>query len=417
MPKTTPFHPRTSALCTSYAWKEWAGYIAISNYDRHSEREYFAVRGAAGLLDVTPLFKYEITGPDAGRFLAKLWTRDISKISVGTVVYAVMTDENGEALDDGTVSRIGKNWYRMSSSEPWLHWLHRHSRGYDVQIEDSTDRIGALAIQGPKARAILNPLIDGFDLNKMRFFKKRRLKFAGGIEVQVSRTGYTGDLGYEVWCDAKDALKVWDAIVEEGQPHGLEPMGLDALDVCRIEAGFVLQGVDYLSARHCLSDFQLSSPYEIGLGWTVELEREEPFLGHKRLIAESANPEWDIVGLELDWAELERLHEAENVPPHLSPTACRIAVPLFDASGERQIGQVTSTVWSPLLKKYLAIAQVMKPWTSIGTECRVEYTVDFYRADLGCKVVKKPFFDPPRKKSTPGRAKKGAAVAKKEEAA
>ncbi len=405
MPRTTPFHPRTSALCTSYAWKEWSRYIAVSNFDRHSEREYYAVRQAAGLLDVTPLYKYEVTGPDAGRFLARLWTRDISRIGVGSVVYGVMVDEAGEALDDGTVARIGQDWFRMTSSEPWLHWLHRFSRGYDVTIVDSTDSIAALALQGPRARAILNPLIDGFDLDKMRYFKVRPLTFAGGVQVEVSRTGYTGDLGFEIWCKNADALTVWDAIIEEGQPHGIEPMGLDALDVLRIEAGYILQGVDYRSARGCVNDFQLSSPYEIGLGKTVDLERDEPFLGMARLERESQNPEWDIVGIELDWPELERMHHAEDTPPHLAPVACRIPVPLFDASGETQVGQVTSTVWSPTTKRYLGIAQVMTPYTALGTECRVEYTVDFWRTDVVCHVVERPAFDPERRRSTPGRGR------------
>ncbi len=404
----TPFHARTAALCTSYAWKEWAGCAAVCNYDRHSEREYFAVRHACGLIDVSPLYKYEVRGPDAGRLLARVTCKDATRMRKGQVTYTTWCDSQGKALDDGTISRFADDWFRITSSEPWLAWFRRHSRGLTVEVEDVTTKLGALALQGPTSRAVLDQLTD-FDLDKMRFFRVRPMRLAGR-QVRVSRTGYTGDLGFEIWVQPDDALHVWDAIFEAGRPYRLQPMGLDALDVLRIEAGFVLQGVDYISARSCVIEPRKSSPFEIGLGWTVELEREgEPFIGQKALLAErERGSEWALVGLDISWPELETLYFGYGLPPHLAPIACRDGVPVYARDGG-QVGMVTSQVWSPLLKKYLALATVKAPYGADGTQLSVEHTVEFVRHRVTGTVVPKPFFDPERKKSVPGRKKQGAA--------
>ena len=405
MPRLTPFHPRTSALNESFLWKEWSGYAAVRRYDGHSEREYYAVRHAAGLLDATPLNKYDVTGPDAGKLLGRVFTRDISRLARGRVTYSAMCDERGECLDDGTVARIGEQHYRVSTSERWLRWLQRHGRRMDVQVVDTTDRLCTLALQGPNSRAILEPLVE-WDMNVMRFFRIRKTTLAG-LPVWVSRTGYTGDLGYEIWMENQHALAVWDAIIAEGKRWGLEPIGLDALDVVRIEAGFVLQGIDYVSARRCLIEERKSTPEEAGLGWTVDLERKEDslaptFIGQRALRAERrVGAEWGLVGLELDWEATEKLYEEYGLPPHLAPEACRDPVPIYDPNGTRQVGQVTSTTWSPLLKRYIAIGQVYAPFAAKGTGLRVEHTVEFRRRQLPATVVDMPFFDPPRKKHTP----------------
>jgi len=412
MPKPTPFHARTQALCHSYQWKEWAGYYAPCNYDAHSEREYFAIRNAAGLMDASPLYKYEFTGPDAAVVLSRIVTRDITKLSVGRVTYCCWCDEAGKALDDGTISRLGKEHYRVTSSEPWLMWFRRLARGVNVTITDSTRDLAALALQGPRARAILDEVVD-FDMNRMRFFRVRRMQLAGK-GVWVSRTGYTGDLGYEIWMAPDDALPVWDALVEAGKPHRMEPMGLDALDVSRLEAGFILQGVDYFSARGCLIESRKSSPYEIGLGSTVELDRE-PFIGQAALKAEvAAGSPWSLVALSLDWAEIERMYEAHNLPPHLAPHAWRTAVPVYGSDGRSQVGQATSGTWSPLLKQNIALATVRTRHAAVGTRLKMEYTVEYARQTVTATVVEKPLFDPERKRSTPGKsaaAPKAAEVA------
>lgn len=402
MPRKSPFHERTSELCQSYAYKEWSGVIAVCNYDRHSEREYNALRHTAGLFDASPLHKYDVTGKDAGALMSRVWCRDVRKLKPGRVTYAAMSDEQGKLLDDGTVQHLpesarGPARFRAATGEPCLHWLHANARGLDVQIEDVTDDLGCLALQGPLARDVLRPLVD-VDLDTMKFFAVREGQLAG-VPVWVSRTGYTGDLGFEIWVGASDALKVWDEVVRAGASWGIEPVGLDAIDVVRIEAGFVLAGVDYIPSRFCLTESRKSSPYEAGLGWTVKLDRDL-FVGQQALRRETeVGSKWELVGLELSWPALERLHEEYGLPPHLAPVACRSAVPIYDRMG-RQVGQCTSSTWSPLIKRYVAMGQVLKEHAAIGTDLRIEYTVDYQRRKLPVTVVERPFFDPPRKRST-----------------
>ena len=399
MSRPTPFHTRTAPLCSGYAWKEWSGYAAVCNYDLHSEREYHAIRHTAGLLDITPLCKTDVQGPDAGEFLGRLWSRNVAKLPVGRVIYGCICDFDGNLLDDGTVSRLGPNHYRMTTSEFWMGWWHQHARGFDVTLADTTHDYAALALQGPAARTILAPLVD-IELGKQRFFDVAPTRI-GNTDVLISRTGYTGDLGFEIWVKNEHAIPIWDAIVEEGTPHGMEPIGLDALDVARIEAGFVLQGCDYVSARSCLTASRKSTPAEAGLGWTVRLNRPSPFIGQKALQEEAERgPAWDLVGLEISWEGLEQLYAEYGLPPTLSPTACRLAVPIYDPSGQQQIGQATSTTWSPILKKYLALAQIKRAYNAIGTTVSVEHTVEFERRKVSATVVEKPFFDPPRKRQT-----------------
>jgi aminomethyltransferase len=235
----------------------------------------------------------------------------------------------------------------------------------------------------------------------MRFFRIRRMKL-GGVDVHVSRTGYTGDLGYEIWASADDALAVWDALVEAGKPFALEPIGLDALDVLRIEAGFVLQGIDYTCAMRCMTEARKSTPDEAGLGWTVELDRA-PFVGQAAIRAERARqPTWAFVGVEVDWAELEQLYERYGLPPHLAPVASRAALPLYDARG-RHVGQVTSHTWSPVTKRQIGLATVSAEFAEEGTELRIEHTVEYARERVTARVVPRPFYDPERKRTTPGR--------------
>lgn len=340
-------------------------------------------------------------GPDAGRLLARVVTRDVEPLPVGRVAYCAMTDEHGKMLDDCTVFHLGPDHWRLGAAEPWKHWLIRHGRGLNATVED-TGHLAALALQGPRSRDILAPLT-AFDLDKMRFFRVRNTEVAGR-SVQVSRTGYTGDLGFEIWMDPDDALPVWDALMEAGRAHQLVPCGLDALDVTRIEAGYVLGGIDYLCARQCLTEGRKSSPDECGLDWAVDLERTTRFVGQAAIERERREGStWAFVGLHLDWEQLEALYDEYGLPPHLAPVACRDPVPIYSADGRTQVGQVTSTTWSPTLKQMLALGQVHAAHGAVGTQLRVEHTVDFERRQLPCTVVQRPFFDPPRKRSTPGR--------------
>jgi glycine cleavage system T protein (aminomethyltransferase) len=395
MPLPTPFHPRTSALCESLRFKEWAGYFAVASYDGHSDAEYFAFRNAAGLLDISPLYKYEITGPDSAAFLAYVATRDVRALATGRVTYACVCDAHGKVIDDGTIARLDDQRFRVTTASPTFGWLHRNRRGFDVTIRDVSDRTAALALQGPSSRAVLADLV-GTAIAELRFFRVAAATIAG-VEVEISRTGFTGDLGYEIWIPAGDALSVFDAIMESGRPHGLRPAGLDALDVTRIEAGFVLQDVDYFSAPRCAIESRKSSPLEIGLDWTVDLDRDG-FVGQDALRAEKARGStWQLVGLDISWEGIEALYSTHGLPPNLSSHASRDAVPVY--VGSRQFGQVTSSTWSPLLKKYVAIATLKPEYAALDTEVLVEHTVEFERTSVKATVVRRPFFDPERKRA------------------
>ncbi|HMC82025.1 MAG TPA: aminomethyltransferase family protein [Candidatus Polarisedimenticolia bacterium] len=395
MPVPTPFHPRTSALCTSYRWKDWAGYYAVCSYDTNHDREYFAYRHAAGVLDVSPLFKYEVSGKDAAAFLARVMARDIRKIRVGQVSYCCFCDEGGMVIDDGTVARLSDLRFRVTSASPSLRWLQEHSRGFQAEIEDTSESTAALAIQGPTSRAILQEA-SGSDLSSLRFFRIADASL-GGVAVQISRTGYTGDLGYEVWVRSEDALPLWDLLMAAGSPYGVEPAGLDALDVTRVEAGFILQGVDYYSATRCPIEPRKSSPFDIGLGWTVDLERDS-FVGCEALKVEKARgSRWALVGLEISWEELEKIYDEHSLPPHLPAAAWRTPIPVYD--GRRQVGRATSGTWSPILKKNLALATIESRYAALGTRLRIEQTVEYERRTVTATVVKKPFFDPERKRT------------------
>ncbi len=395
MPLPSPLHPRTAPLCTSWRWKEWAGCAAVCSYEVNHEPEYQAFRHAAGLLDVSPLKKYEVRGRDAAAHLSFVMTRDIRALKVGRVVYTCFCDEHGKVIDDGTVARLDQDVYRVTSASPALWWLERHARGHAVRITDTSDATAALAIQGPTSRDVLGATCDA-DMDRLKFFGITRARL-GGVEVEVSRTGYTGDLGYEVWMPAERAVAVWDALIDAGRGFGLLPAGLDALDMTRVEAGFILQDVDYFSAPRCLIEARKSSPFEIGLGWTVQLERD-PFVGQEALRAEQARGSvWSFVGLDVDWEETERLYEAYGLPPRLPDRAWRTAVPVF--RGRTQVGQATSGTWSPIAKKNLALATVRTEHAAVGTRLRIEHTVEYERRTLAATVVPRPVFDPARKKA------------------
>jgi len=398
MPIPSPFHERTSKLCTSLRWKDWAGYAAVCSYDTTHEREYFAFRESAGLLDVSPLFKYEVYGRDATALLSRMMVRDVSKLKVGRVGYSCWCDDYGKVIDDGTVTRLDDDHYRVTAADPSLHWLQAVGRGMQVKLEDSSARIATLALQGPRSREILRAVCDA-DMDKLKFFGATKARL-DGLDVWITRTGYTGDLGYEVWVDAAHAVKLWDALIDAGTPHGIAPAGLDALDVSRIEAGFILLGIDYFSAPKVVLEARKSSPFEVGLGWIVDFERERfpNFVGREALEAEKAQGSpWALVGLEVAWESLEALYESFSLPPSLPATARRDGLPVYDDSG-RQVGKVTSHTWSPILKKYIALTSVHSEHAKPGTVLQMEHTVEFERRKVPATVVKTPFYDPERKR-------------------
>ncbi|HEX6791520.1 MAG TPA: aminomethyltransferase family protein [Candidatus Krumholzibacteria bacterium] len=395
MPIATPFHPRTSALCTSMFYKDWAGYHAVRSYDTTHDREYFAFRHACGLIDVTPLFKYDVRGRDAGAYLARLLVRDVRKLKAGQVAYVCWCNDEGKIIDDGTVTRFEADFFRLTSSEPAMHWLLRTSPGYDVTVANVSDSIAALSIQGPTSRDVVDAVTGG-DAKGLGFFRMKPARIEGR-DVLVSRTGYTGDLGYEIWMQNDDALRVYDALTATGHSYGLEPAGLDAMDVTRVEAGFILNGVDYYSSLRSLIASRKSSPFELNLGWMVNVDRE-PFIGRDALVheIEHGTPR-RFVGLEIDWIEFESLFRAHGLPPEVHPGGWRDPRPVYNNRGEF-IGQATSGAWSPLLKKNLALATVRAESAAPGTELRFEVTVEYERRTAKATVVDTPFFDPERKR-------------------
>ncbi len=396
MPKPTPFHARIQPLCESYDWSIWAGQYAVRAFDVCHEREYNAFRQATGVIDVSPLFKYDIRGPDAAQYLSWITVRDLSTLKVGRSTYLCWTDEQGKVIDDGTCSRIAEGHYRLTAAAPMHHWFTDNARGYTVTIEDVSERYAALAIQGPTSRDVLRSISRDIDVDGMRFFGVQEGMLAG-IPAVVTRTGYTGDLGYELWVEQHHALTVWDALFESGDRFGIHPAGLNALDVCRIEAGFLMMGVDYTGAFDALIESQKSTPDELGLGWMVKLERS-PFIGQSALRDErKSGPSVSTVGLEIDWVALEELYGRHGLPAALPATAWRDSVPLYKSS--RQVGRATSGSWSPILKKNLALARVDSRHSKLGTCLDIEVTVEWARATVPARVVKTPFYDPPQKKA------------------
>ncbi len=395
MPIGSPFHSRTSALCESMSWRDWAGYLAVSSYEVHHEREYNAIRNAAALIDVSPLFKYRVTGKDAARLVDRVTTRDARKMTSGQVAYTHWCDGDGKVIDDGTVSRLGEDVFRWTAAEPSLRWIRENSFGLAATVEDITDKTAALALQGPTSRAILAACAEG-DVAGLKYFRVMRSKIAG-VPVDLSRTGYTGDLGYEVWVDVAQAEPLWDALMAAGRAYDITPTGMLALDVARIEAGLILADVDYVGARKALIPSQRYSPFEIGLGRLVNLDKD-PYIGQAALRCEAkAGSPRQLVGLDVEWNDVERLYGEAGLAPQLPATASRVSVPVYRDG--LQVGKATSTTWSPTLKKMIALATVACDAAREGTKLQMELTVDHQRRQAGVTVARLPFFDPPRKRA------------------
>ena len=395
--KLSPFFDRTSKLNESQEWRRWSGYLSATNYELTHENEYFAIRTKAALLDITPLYKYLIEGPDAQRFLDRLVTRNINICKVGQVMYTPWCDEDGKVIDDGTVQRLSERKFRITSAEPNLEWLEYNAAGMDLTISDDSVTTAAVALQGPNSRDILNA-VSSDSLDSLKFFWMMDTMF-NNIPVSISRTGYTGDLGYEIWMDPNDALFIWDLLLEKGKPYGITPTGLQALDIARIEAGLILLDVDYISSRHAIVESRKSSPYELGLGWAVKINKKY-FIGKQALEREvTRGPEWEFVGIEIQWTELENHYRNFGLAPGLPSTAWRTSTPLY--YNHEQVGYATSGAWSPILKRYIALAHVKSAFAVEDTELQFELKVEHFRKLTAAKVVKTPFFDPERKRSCP----------------
>ena len=397
MPIGTAVHARTAALCESLNFREWSGFYAVSAYETHHEHEYNAIRNAAALIDVSPLFKYLISGPDAVKLVDRVITRDACALAIGQVYYTPWCDERGKVIDDGTVTRVSEHTFRWTAADPSLRWFSQNAVGLSVAIDDISERVAALALQGPTSAGVLEAAADA-DIRSLRYFRMTHGSIAG-VPVDISRTGYTGDLGYEIWIPWDRAIEVWDALMIAGRPFDIRPAGMLALDVARVEAGLLLIDVDFNSSKKALIESQKYSPFEMGLDRLVQLDKR-PFVGRQALADESRRgPARRIVGLDIGWTAVERLYEELGMPPQLTAAASRVAVPVYHE--DRQIGRATTTTWSPVLKKLIALATIDAPHEAEGTVVEFEITVEAVRHRVPATVVKTPFFNPKRKTAPP----------------
>jgi aminomethyltransferase len=393
MPLGTAVHARTFALCESLNFRDWSGYCAVSAYEAHHDHEYNAIRNAAALIDISPLFKYLVRGRDAVKLVDRVITRDACQLNVGQVFYTPWCDDRGKVIDDGTVTRVDEETFRWTSADPSLRWLTQNATGLDATIEDVSERMAALALQGPTSGRLLDA-VAGADVRSLQYFRMTRGAIAG-VPVEISRTGYTGDLGYEIWMPWDRAVAVWDALMVGGRAFDIHPAGMLALDVARIEAGLLLIEVDFISSKKALIEAQKYTPLELGLGRLVQVG-PRPFIGRRPLLDEQRRGSARrIVGLEISWPAVEALYEKAGLAPQLSATASRVAVPVYKDA--RQVGRATSTTWSPVLKKLIALATVSAPHFQEGTALEFEITVEATRHRVPATVVKTPFFKPPRK--------------------
>jgi aminomethyltransferase len=397
LPIGTAFHERTFPLCHSLNYREWSGYYTVSVYEVHHEHEYNAIRNACAMIDITPLYKYLITGKHATKLVNRVITRDINKVAVGQVIYCCWCDEDGKVIDDGTISRLDESVYRWTAADPSLRWFKQNGLNMEVQIEDISEKVAALALQGPTSGKLLKAVAE-VDIANLKYFRVTRGKI-NGVPVDISRTGYTGDLGYEIWVPWKEAVKVWDALMDKGKQFDIHAAGMLALDVARVEAGLLLIEVDYISSKKALIPSQKYSPYELGFGKMVHLDKEN-FIGKRALQNDQKNGvARQLVGLEVDWVEVEEQHDKFGLTPAAPTQASRVSVPVY--SGETQVGKATTTAFSPLLKKLIALASVETAHSKPGTKLQMELTIEAQRLKTTAMVVKLPFFNPVRKTAVP----------------
>ena len=397
MIRTTPFHERTSALNETQLWSHWSGHLAADRYQMSDKFEYFAVRNAAGIFDTSPLFKYRITGKDVEAFLGGVLARDIRACQPGNAQYTCWLDDRGFVIEDGVILRPGKNEFLLTSAEPnYAYFADRIGR-FDVQIEDVSREIGTLAFQGPRSRNLLKQLVP--QMENIPYFGVAKGEI-GGAGVTVSRTGYSGDLGYEIWIDTPDALHVWDTLWDSIEGQGVLPFGLAALYMLRIEAGLLLLEADFDSSRYAWNDAHRSTPIELGWAWMFrDLKNDDrAFIGRKALEKEIADKtsRWAMRGLVVDWRDYDRVYnEAGLIPPKDHAPVVEDWM-LYDDDYER-VGYATSFMYSPMLQRHIAIARVRPDFAAFGTKVNLEFTVDHHYEQVAAHVARLPLYNPERK--------------------
>lgn len=397
--RTTPFHARTGPANRTHLWTHWAGYLAAEKYDPSPTYEYFSIRNGVGLFDTSPLFKYRITGPEAESFLAGVLARDIRTCAVGSCQYTIWCDDDGYVLEDGIIMRAAESEYWLTAAEPNLAYFSKLAGGMDVTIDDVSDAFALLAVQGPNAAKVLSAA--GFPVADLAYFRTANVSW-GDTDVTVARTGFTGDLGYELWIPSDQAVAVWDAITEAGVGYRTVPFGMTALGMARLEAGMLLIDVDFRSARHAWTDAQRETPDELGLGSLIKLNR--PFVGARSIANErqSGSTRWQTVGITLDATTYERIY---NQAGHIAPKAEQYFEEphsLYDADynetpDANYVGYATSLMFSPILKRHIGIAKLPLDRIAPGSECFIEMTVDYRPYYFPAFVTPRPFLNPARK--------------------
>ena len=402
MPIGTAFHERTFPLCQSLNYREWSGYYTVSVYEVHHEHEYNAIRNAAALIDISPLYKYLITGKDATRLVNRVITRDINKVKVGQVIYCCWCDEQGKVIDDGTISRLEENVYRWTAADPSLRWFRQNGLNMDVQIEDISEKVAALALQGPTSAKLLKAVAEA-DIANLKYFRVTRGKIAGVASIfpapDIPATWATKSGCHAATERGTTPSKSGTRSRKKGNNSTCTPPGCSRSMWPALRPGLLLIEVDYTSSKKALIPSQKFSPYELGFGKMVHLDKEN-FIGKRALEQDAKNgvPR-QLVGLEVDWTEVEQLYERYGLTPAAPAQASRVAVPVY--SGEKQVGKATTTSWSPILKKMIALASVETEYSKPRTPLQMEVTIEAVRRKTNVKVATLPFYNPPRKTATP----------------
>ena len=394
MIRTTPFHDRVEALNQTGLYSHWAGYLVADKYQMSEKFEYFAVRNAAGIFDTSPLYKYWITGSDAEWFLSGVFARDVRTCRVGHAQYTVWCDDDGYVMEDGVVLRLAADRFLLTAARPNLAYLQSLAGNHSLEIEDVSDEFGAFAVQGPRSHQILSSLTK--DIDDLRYFGLTETKI-DGVGVIVSRTGFTGDLGYEVWIPTDEALGVWDAVMDAGAPHGLIPFGQIALSMARIEAGLLLIDIDFQSSRFAWTPAEKSTPHELGLGWMVK-DLERSFIGRDAIRAEveGRTSRYRLGGLVVDWQDWDVKYGRAGLIPPKDHRPVEEDLMIYDDDMQRA-GWSSSFMYSPMLQRHIALARVRPDLAEPGSRVQLEVTIDHEYHTVSAHVARLPLFNPDRK--------------------
>lgn len=396
MIRQTPFHPRTVAADRVGLWSHWAGHLAADRYQLSAKAEYFTIRTGVSAFDTSPLFKYRFGGVDAERFLAGVLARDVRRCRPGRAQYTIWCDGDGYVLEDGVILRIAADEFLLTTVRPNLAYFSGLASGFEVEIADESERLAALAVQGPRSRAVLTSIWP--EIGELAPFGVTSVALDGQV-LAVSRTGFTGDLGYEIWVEAEAAIELWDAVFAAGRPHGIAPVGQEAVLMARIEAGLLLIDVDFVPARFAWTDRQRSTPFELGLGWMLtDLDGDRPFVGRPALSTHGGSPRWILTGLVLDWEEWDRAHQQAGLIPPKDASPGKGEWMVYSPAGEK-VGWSASLMYSPMLQRHIALARVRPELAPPGNRVTVEFTIDHDHHPVAAVTVAPPFYDPPHRRS------------------